>query len=196
MRVLRLALAATLPLVVACADGTGPEPFDPSGSLSFSYRGSVSGRFDARGELPAADAPPPAAVQGAGADRQGAQVAVVAAATRPDGRVDVFTLLIGDASARGTVTLDPSGCIAGDGAACRSGAFVPALEWAEWTGTLPDPASVAARGFVLLSGEVVLTRVTPTRLVGTFRGVGLRASDPPGTLTVSEGRFDVPIRAQ
>lgn len=196
MRRTAFLLLAALSLT-SCGDGsTEPEAFDPSGSLSFSYGGTISGRFSVAGELviPGGAVSP---VTGAGAFLQQENLALVA--THADGPVqaDVFSIMLGDARGTGSYPVDPSSCTSGSLTKCRVGIFLPDMESSELSVT-PDLETLRSRSFVMITGDITITSYSATRVRGTFRGLAVRGTQLSllNTITISNGMFDLPIREQ
>jgi hypothetical protein len=201
MPVAKLNLATTLvALLVATACGptsTEPERFNPSGSLSFSYGGGISGTFQATGVMDSSTAGVlPTATAGATAVLRDSTVSLVAFQSRSQGRGDAFTLLLGQANGTGTVQMDPFGCQGQSAATCRLGVFVPDVSATELAAA-QDPAALASKSYVIILGSVTITSRTQMRIRGTFSGTAVRADQQSlqGTLLISNGRFDLPIRS-
>jgi hypothetical protein len=193
MRLPLLAVAAAL-LLAGCADAAGPDPFDPVGRLSFTYRGAVSGAFSAVGVLEPEPGGTFSPVTGAGGYRL-AEGLVLAGSVATATGLDAFSLLLGGVEGPGTVALDPTACAGGSAPSCRAGVFLPGLAAAAWSG-VPDPAEILAAGFVMIAGEVVVTSISSTRVRGTFRGLAVRGAEPSlaNTIAIEGGTFDLPVR--
>ena len=178
----------------ACDGGTGSEALDPVGTVSFSYRGAVTGTYQATGELQLRSGTLPQPATGATAYRQDSILAVLAFKTDGGARGDGFTLILGALTEKGSYAFDPLACQAQSAGACRIGVFVPGLD-AALLSTNPDPAALAANAYVLALGSVEVTRLTKLRVRGTFSGTAVRASDPSlqNAVTITRGEFDVPI---
>lgn len=183
-------------LLLGCGGGsTDVEPFDPSGSLSFTYRGAINGSFSAAGELELAAAATYQPVTGAGAYRQQDHLAVVASRLLGGGRLEGFTLLLGDVRRSGSLAIDPTVCMGASMSLCRIGFFLPDFDPAESNGA-PDLETLATSSFVLLTGEVTITTITANRMKGTFRGLAVRGGELSArdAITISSGAFDLPLR--
>ena len=178
----------------ACDGGTGSDELDPVGTVSFSYRGAVTGSYQARGELQLRGGTLPQPATGATAFRQDSILAVLAFRTEDGARGDGFSLLLGALTETGSYAFDPLACQAQSAGACRVGVFAPGLDAAQLA-TTPDAAALAANAYVLVLGSVNVTRLTDVRVRGTFSGTAVRASDPTlsSAVTITRGEFDVPI---
>jgi hypothetical protein len=195
MRRAALILFTALPLTSCDRGSTDPEPFDPIGSLSFTYRGSITGTFSATGalEIPADSSLP--SVTGAGAYPQQDQLALVASYADAPPHADLFTLLLGDVWRGGSFQIDPSPCAGGSPAECRVGFFLPEVHPSEWTAT-PDLQTIRNQGYLMITGHVTITSISRTRVKGSFRGTALRGSELnlQNTIAISNGLFDLPLR--
>lgn len=178
----------------ACDGGTGSEELDPVGTVSFTYRGAVSGAYQATGELQLRSGTLPQPATGATAYRQDSILAVLAFKTDGGARGDGFSLILGALTETGSYAFDPLACQSGSAGACRIGVFAPGLD-AALLATTPDAAALAANAYVLVLGSVNVTRLTDLRVRGTFSGTAVRASDPTleNAVTITRGEFDVPI---
>jgi hypothetical protein len=195
MRSTVLFLVAAL-LCAGCGRSvTAPEPFNPSGTLSFTYSGAINGTFAATGELAMPQGDVPAAVTGAGAWRQQDQLAF--AASRADGvHVDVFSLILGDVTQNGTFTINVAACVSTP-AQCRVGFFLPQLDVSELS-SAPDVEALRAWGYTMIAGDVTVSSISTTRVKGTFRGLAVRGTEVSllNTITITNGTFDLPLRVQ
>jgi hypothetical protein len=195
MRSTVLFLIAAL-LSAGCGDSvTEPEPFNPSGTLSFTYSGAINGSFAATGELVMPQGDVPAAVTGAGAWRQQEQLAF--AASRTDGaHVDAFSLILGDVTQTGTIAINVAACVSTP-AQCRVGFFLPQVAVSELS-SAPDIEALRARAFTMIAGDVTVTSISAMRVRGTFRGLAVRGTEVSlqHTITITNGTFDLPLRAQ
>jgi hypothetical protein len=187
---------ATVLLSAGCGGSvTAPEAFNPSGTLSFTYSGSITGSFAATGELVMPQGDLPAAITGAGAWRQQEQLAF--AASRADGvHVDVFSLILGDVTQTGTFAINVAACVSTP-AQCRVGFFLPQLDVSELSSG-PDIEALRERGFTMIAGDVTVTSISTTRVRGTFRGLAVRGTEVSlvNTITITNGTFDLPLRVQ
>jgi hypothetical protein len=195
MRRPALILSAVV-LLTSCGRGsTDPEPFDPIGSLSFTYRGGITGTFSSAGTLEIAADNSFSPVTGASAYRQQDRLALVASYADAPPRADIFSLLLGDVRRSGSFQIDPAPCAGGSLAECRVGFFLPEVAASEWTGT-PDLETVRNRSYLMITGDVTITSISETRVKGSFRGIALRGNEPSlqNTITISNGAFDLPLR--
>lgn len=183
-------------LLAACGDGTGTQPLDPVGTVRFSYRGPISGSYEAIGELPIENGALVQPVTGATAVRRDSLIAVVAFQHQGGTRGDGFSLVLGALTKTGSYTIDALGCQTAPGS-CRVGVFARDLDAAMLT-TSTDTAALAANAYVLVFGSVNVTRLTDLRVRGTFSGAAVRLSDRnlQNPVTISNGQFDVPIPPQ
>lgn len=181
-------------VLAACDGGTGSEQLDPVGTVSFTYRGAVTGTYQATGELQVRSGTLPQPATGATAYRQDSILAVLAFRTEGGARGDGFSLVLGALTETGSYAFDPLACQAQSAGACRVGVFAPGLD-AALLATTPDAAALAANAYVLVLGSVNVTRLTDLRVRGTFSGTAVRASDPTlqNAVTITQGEFDVPI---
>lgn len=179
-------------VLAGCQDSPTGEQADLRGSLSFTYRGRITGSFAADGRLTS----PAGAVilpnGAAAAVRRSNTVTLVAARRGAGTTADVFTLGLGDADRAGTYSIDPLTCNDGGGATCRIGAFGPALDPA--VAIDPTLPAVADKAYVLVLGSVRITEISARRVRGEFSGTAALANDPLHPLTIADGRFDVPIQ--
>ena len=177
-------------LLTACSDSTGPEP---SGSMSFTYQGSMpgsaSGSFSVEG--PRRPFVYAAQVTGAVAGRTGEgnsrsiEVAGSDASLSQDFSIRIF----GEPSVGVLPTCEGSATDCVDG-----GHF--------W----PDPASIHYFGSNQSSDPpypqvtVTITEMSDLRVRGTFEGIVIGTCGTcadqlaPDTITISAGQFDVPFR--
>lgn len=182
----RATLAAVLATISLSGCGGGKEPTAPagSGSVSFNYTGAVngspfSGTYDARGKVP---------TTGEVESREwavgrkyvdgGELVSIVANTVTSEGSREVLRIYInGTAPHSGAICSDPG---------CPEVNFTMAFN----SGVGFDAACT------LESGTVALIEITTTRARGTFAGSGVCDSGTGGglgTLTVSNGQFDVAL---
>ena len=189
-----LGTACTMAALAGCGEPTSTEKLHPAGTVRFSYRGALTGTYEAAGELrvQAATAGPPAT--GATAFRQDSTLAVLAFRGVGGTRGDGFTLLLGALRSTGTFAFDPTACQSAAAGGCRVGAFAPGLDATALVASA-DPAQLAAGAYVLALGSVTVTRLSDTRLRGTFSGTAVPLRNPTlqNTLFISGGEFDVPI---
>jgi hypothetical protein len=188
-RAIVLALAT---LLIACGDSTGP---NRSGSMSFTYHGSMtgspSGVFSvAGGRKPYPDGYPTGAGGNTYGDGSTAQIRIVG--SRTEGPQEFALILIGVTGAGPVPMCDTS---------------QPQYTNCVWHGSFfPDPGSFYIFGWSLRDPpypemRVTITELTGSRIRGTFEG--LAVGDCAGcnaqylnadTLTISGGTFDVPYR--
>jgi hypothetical protein len=189
-------LATTLcaAALAACDGGTDSEKLNPNGTVRFTYRGALTGAYEASGELPVQGGALAQPTTGAAAVRQDSVLAVLAFRATGGTRGDGFSLVLGGVTRTGSFSFDPLSCQGPAAGACRVGVFAPGLDAAALT-TTPDPAKLAAGAYVLAIGSVNVTRLTKLRVRGTFSGTAVPLSNPTlqNTLTISGGEFDVPI---
>ncbi|MBA2245430.1 MAG: hypothetical protein H0W11_10765 [Gemmatimonadetes bacterium] len=195
--VLRLLLL--LLLTAGCdRSPTPPEQFDPHGTLSFTYRGAISGSYQATGELPLQTGGLPTSGTGARAVQQEGVLALVAfrgAAAQGD----LFSLVLGEVRGPGTLTLDPLACQQQNLAGCRLGVLSLEVDPSQLDagGDLAAQlAQLAERTYLLLLGSVTITSLTEKRVRGTFQATGLRGGEPgvQNLITITDGAFDLPMQ--
>ena len=185
----RLTILAALAFAAACggSDETlGPE--ERTGSLSFGYTGERAGVFAANGELRL------------GADNS-IQTGSWAAALRDDANGLTIAAFQPSAGTRGTLFLVSLGAITqptsvalacATGQSCSSGVAFNAIP--------AGPVTAADTTFALVSGSVVVDTLTSTRVAGRFSALGQFSAtgnsdrDPTRTLSITDGRFSLPIR--
>jgi hypothetical protein len=189
VKVLGAACAAAV--LAGCEGSTSPEKLDPVGTVRFSYRGALTGTYEAMGELQVQAGTVPQPATGATAYRQDSTLAVLAFRSAGGTRGDGFTLLLGPLKSTGSVAFDPVACQGAVTSGCRVGAFAPGLDAA----ALGDPARLAAGAYILAIGSVNVTRLSKVRLRGTFSGTAVPLSNPTlqNTISITNGEFDVPI---
>jgi hypothetical protein len=199
MYAVRLTLALCLTLLLAgCDNPSAPESFNPVGTLSFTYQGAtISGTFQATGEMQLSSGAAPQPITGATAYRQDNQLSLLAFRTQTASRGDAFSLLLGEVAATGSLPLDPIACQSQASTTCRIGFFVPDLDPAELT-SVTDLSVLLQKSYVLVIGSINVTSRTDLRVKGTFQAVAFRANEQSlqNALTISNGQFDLPIRPQ
>ncbi len=188
-----------LPLLASCDRNPTEteEVFDPSGSLSFTYGGAVSGTYQATGEIHL-DANGLGLVQfgtGASALQRGGALAMVAFRGASAPRGDFVALVLGEVAQPGTFPLNVLACEQQNIPQCRFGFFAPDVDPAEFEG-VGDPTQLGERTYVLVTGSVTITHLTSMRVRGTFQASGLRDNQPgpENLITISSGVFDLPVR--
>lgn len=188
------AFCATLALASCGGGGTDAETLDPRGTVRFSYRGALTGTYEASGELPVQSGALPQPTTGAVAVRQDSVLAVLAFRATGGTRGDGFSLVLGSVKSTGALAFDPLACQSQSAGACRIGVFAPGLD-ASALATTPDPAKLAAGAYILVLGSVNVTRLTDVRVRGTFSGTAVPAANPTlqNTIAITNGEFDVPI---
>ena len=194
---LRLGLCVTL-LLSGCDSPSTPEKFDPVGTLSFTYQGAtLSGTFQTTGEMQISSGTIPQPVTGATAYRQENQLSLLAFRTQAASRGDAFSLLLGEVTTTGPLSLDPLSCQQQTSANCRIGFFVPDLDPAELT-SVTDLSVLLQKSYVLALGSINVTSRTDLRVKSTFQAVAFRANEQSlqNALTISNGQFDLPVRPQ
>lgn len=191
VKVLGAACAAAV--LAGCEGSTSPEKLDPVGTVRFTYRGALTGTYEATGELQVQAGTVPQPATGATAYRQDSTLAVLAFRSAGGTRGDGFTLLLGPLKSTGSFAFDPVACQGAAASGCRVGAFAPGLDAATLTTT--DPARLAAGAYILAIGSVNVTRLSKVRLRGTFSGTAVPLSNPTlqNTISITNGEFDVPI---
>ena len=212
----RITLAATAAaLLGACGDDpAAPERFDPRGSLGFSYTGTRTGTYEAAGELTLAlglfepflpgggSAPtlPQLGGVGAAAIRQNGQTIVMAYRPTVAPKGDLFVLVAGQVTGAGELSINPLGCSDATPGACRTGVLFPDLDPTALLDVDGAPTDLLESVYVLTTGTIAVTAVSDLRVRGTFSGLAIRASSgtglPFGAITITNGTFDVPVRAQ
>lgn len=172
-------VSVLMALLIAACGGTTSEPPRPEvDTVQFDYVGYQTGSFSAVAGG-AGDAAPGDALR-AVYTRSDRFLRITAVANRRYPLVDSVTIFLTGPLHRlkpGTFRLDDNACYSGE--LCVSGIAVVlgvnrASEYAEHYSVLLRPA------------QVTLSKVTPTRLQGTFSG-----DDVFGELTVLNGSFDV-----
>jgi hypothetical protein len=185
-------------LLSGCDSPSAPERFDPVGTLSFTYQGAtLSGTFQATGEMQLSGSTIPQPVTGATAYRQENQLNLLAFRTQSASRGDAFSLLLGEVTTTGPLSLDPLACQQQASANCRVGFFVPDVDSAELT-SVTDLSVLLQKSYVLVLGSINVTSRTDLRVRGTFQAVAFRANEQSlqNALTISNGEFDLPVRPQ
>lgn len=196
-----LAAVGCLLLVSGCSDAapSEPEAFDPVGSVSFTYSGALAGSFQSTGQItePVTSAPLQA-VTGATAIRRDSLFSVMATRAAGSSRVDLFTMVLGDARGTGTFQINPLACQQQSLSTCRIALFALDVEPPSQLGGGFDPAPYMDRTYVFLQGSVTVTSYSSTRVRGTFTGTAVRpnAEGLGGFLVISNGRFDVPVQPE
>jgi hypothetical protein len=195
-------LSAALLAGSTAACGRSPSGIDeqsPVGSVRFSYSGGRSGTFEATGELQVAPGGVPQGGTGAAALQAGDLLSAIAVRSADAGRADVFGMIMGAVTGRGTLQFDPLACQE-DAAGCRVAAFAPDLDASELAAItdLADLTALAERAWIVAVGSVTVTSLTGRRVRGTFQGIAVRAGGQAlqDVLTISNGTFDLPVRAQ
>ena len=183
-------------LLAACDGGTESEVLDPSGTVRFAYRGPISGSYEATGELQVGEGALPRPATGATAVRRDSLLAVLAFQHSGGTRGDGFSLILGALRKTGSYNIDALGCQTAPGS-CRVGVFARDLDAAMLTAS-PDTAGLGANAYVMVFGNVNVTRLTDLRVRGTFNGFAVRLSDQNllNPVTITGGEFDVPIPPQ
>lgn len=195
----RLTIGLCLAMLLSgCDSPSAPEQFDPVGTLSFTYQGAaISGTFQATGEMQLSGSTIPQPVTGATAYRQENQLNLLAFRTQSASRGDAFSLLLGEVTTTGPLSLDPLACQQQASANCRVGFFVPDVDSAELT-SVTDLSALLQKSYVLVLGSINVTSRTDLRVKGTFQAAAFRANQQSlqNALTISNGQFDLPIRPQ
>jgi hypothetical protein len=190
MKLLRypaLLLAFALTVTPGCGrdDPAGPEI--RAGAARFDYTGDQGGLFEASGEFRLLDASTLQAgswaVAGRGAD---GELTVLAFSSPTGPRGTLLILPIGRPTQGGTISLDCTG------AECpRAGVIFNAVALGERTAT--------ETLYGITQGTVTIDTLTQTRIAGSFTGQAFFFNlnfvpNPTRTLTITNGRFGVPIR--
>ena len=185
-----LPLAVLFALITACGDdSTGPDDDGelPSGSLSFSYDGAVSGTFSVSGAARlGADGEPEFgtwAFGGRDAATNDLAVAAFRARTAPSG--DLFSFFMPSVTGPGTVAI----CDFLEADCEVAAALVFDLN-------LETDIDFSDRFCVLNAGEIEVTALRDDRAVGTFSGMGICFTDAGAStdvITISSGSFNVPL---
>jgi hypothetical protein len=169
-------------VLASCGDSTGPELAPDEGLVTFSYSGTMGGRFSARGE--ANPASPPTA-EYAEARRQQGYLDVRAGDPLANGRLDGIRLIAYFNPLPATYPL------------CSAVPFTgPCVEVLVFFNLNPDsPGGRPGESVfpVALSGTVTFEELSGGRVRGTFSG-SLKGSPNFAAIEVTSGRFDVPIR--
>jgi hypothetical protein len=192
-------LAASIAMLSGC-ERSSVEPqevFDPVGSVSFSYRGARTGTFVASGEMQIQSASLPQFATGATAFKQDGLLNVFAFHGPTPNRGDFFALLLGEVSAPGSFPFDPVACAQQVFTQCRLGFFVPDLDRQEFDDQF-DLSALSETAYVLVLGNIRITAHTPMRVRGTFQGIAFRGNEQTiqNLITVTSGKFDLPVRPQ
>lgn len=199
MHAVRLKLGLCLALLLSgCDSPSTPERFDPVGTLSFTYQGAtISGTFQATGEMQLSSGTVPQPVTGATAYRQENHLNLLAFRTQAASRGDAFSLLLGEVTTTGPLQLSPLSCQQQASASCRIGFFIPDLDPAELT-SVPDISVLLQKSYVLVLGSINITSRTELRVKGTFQATAFRANEQSlqNALTISNGQFDLPVQPQ
>ncbi|HEU0015496.1 MAG TPA: hypothetical protein VFQ45_17570 [Longimicrobium sp.] len=191
-------------LMIAGCDGSPSVPdFDPVGSVSFTYTGARSGSYEAQGAMIPQGGTAPQPVTGATAYREGDVLSILAFRATTATVGDGFVLVLGGVTQRSSVQLDPLSCSEQSLSTCRAGVFAPNIDAAALSEN-PDLATLAANAYVLAIGSVNVTTFNAVRVKGTFSGtaIPLGGTGFPSTqqvanlVTISNGRFDVPLQPQ
>jgi hypothetical protein len=181
----RFLLVAGVSFLAACGDSSGPS--GQSGSLSFTYSGSLSGSYSASGAIPTNQAQFNTSTWSAGFEDQPNQALVVeSVATRAGGRYDLVVLQI-DRLVAGSSTVDPN-CDPDISDACTG--FIVFFGISNTTGEAQFLCG-------LETGQLTLTSISDTRAQGTVSGSGFCIDENfvESAFTVSNGSFDVALVA-
>jgi hypothetical protein len=155
--------------------------------MSFTYSGAESGSFAVTGLA----GPSQAGVIAVKFRGPPTLLVVSGMQLRTSTQVDFFDLVLPEVAAPRTFSLaDECGSSFGD---CPMG-FVGIDQPLEFV--LPDPEAEPDQGFfVFTSGTVTVTKVSATRIAGTFQGTAntLTFQETPRVITITNGKFDVPL---
>jgi len=184
-RIFRAACAMMVAgVLAACGDSTGSGGLAADeGLVTFSYSGTVGGRFSARGGARPASS---STVEYAEARRQPGYLEVWAGDPLPNGHLDGLRL---------TAYFDPA---PGTYPMCSgiTPAVGPCVEVLVFINLDPGGSGVKPGEYVFAvasSGSVTIEELSGGRVRGTFSG-NVMGSSVFGAIEVTSGRFDVPIR--
>jgi len=181
-----LLMAAFLLTGPACGDdddSAGPGSGGAStGELSFNYSGALSGRFEAKGGLSGTTGSGNAYAVGM-VDANDNAMGVSAFVPTGSGRANQIVIVIPGASRPGTYTVRED---------CRDDCVSILFYHGVSTAQQADPKTT--RIFVVIEGQISVSRVDDRRMVGTFSGKAIEVlGEDEGRLDVTNGSFDVPV---
>jgi len=181
-----LLLAAIASTTVAgCGDRRPTEP-EPVTSLSFTYSGGSSGTYSVQGDVRLDGEQRPAyGTWAAALQVPGSDLSITAARAGAAPMADVFLIALHNISAPGTYPLDP-GCTFDTPTSCAIGMLAFNYDWNS-SARLPDPL------YVLVLGTITVSAMDAARIRGTFQVVGIRPPALAPAISLTNGRFDVPI---
>ncbi|CAN5652555.1 hypothetical protein BH23GEM1_BH23GEM1_04320 [soil metagenome] len=185
-------------VVAAGCGGDGPtEPAALSGSISFTYSGSETGSFQATGRLDPFRSGPYRDGAAAIRDRYAGveTMIVLGIQMRSSVRADLLFLSFPAVTTPQTLPLSDFECPSGGGPCTLTlygnsfGINVPVASGP------PVFFFDAENDYHFTGGTVTVASVTGARITGSFQGTAETQpfSGPPRVITVTNGRFDVPI---
>lgn len=187
-------------LLVAAAGCGGDSPTEPAalaGSINFAYSGSVTGSFQATGRIDPFRSGPH--TDGAAAFRHNYSgvptLDVVGIKMRTSMRANVLSLSFPGVTTPQTLPLSDIECPSGGGPCTLS------LFWSAFGIDVPVASGPpvfffdAENDYHFTGGTVTIESVTGRRMTGSFEGTAETQplSGSPQVITVTNGRFDVPI---
>jgi hypothetical protein len=181
----RLVIGASFTMLAGCSDSkTGPTGL--TGALSFTYSGALSGTFNVTGQMPTSTSAQETSSWAAGEVSTADATTFIAASTPRSASTHDLIFVVAGRTTEGSATIDFDNCV-GDNCSTvffllghQNGQFGSALQSCE-----------------LITGSIVITDLTSTRIKGTFSGTGrcFSSGDVETGFTVTNGSFDVPITA-
>lgn len=173
-----------------------PPGREDAGMLSFTYTGDEDGRYFALGEpegrsgsTPVGDNFAAATHYVLGAQNRQPMGTVVTSSDRAGaGLEDLIHIQFPGPPRTGTYTLASCG---------RGGAFCPVINLVFGVDDRVDGGGDAARYYGFTRGSITITSVRDGRITGTFSGTAVQSWPYDGTtrqITITDGRFDVPVR--
>jgi hypothetical protein len=185
---LRIARRMCLMLLAAGCGGDSPtEPAEASPAMSFTYTGAEFGSFAVTGLA----GPAQAGAVGVKFGEPPRMLFVSGRQMRTSTQVDFLDLVLPEVSAPGTFSLaDDCGASLENCPMGFVGIDQPLEVVSEDPDTEPDQGF-----FVFTSGTVTVTKVSATRIGGTFQGTAetLTFQSTPRVITITNGKFDVPL---
>lgn len=184
-----LLLAALLAVTAACNRDDPAGPTTREGVVRFSYSGDQTGTFEAQGEFRLVDSntlqPGSWAVAGRDTSMELTVLALNATTVVGD-RGNLLILPLGRVPQTGTISLNCA-----EAECPRAGVIFNAFALGSRS------ATEALYG--ITQGSVTVDTLTESRIAGTFTGRAIRfdvnlVPDSTRTLTITNGRFGVPIR--
>jgi len=174
--------------VAGCGDRSVLEPERPVPTISFSYSVDRTGAFQAQGDvLLDAEQRPRHGTWAAALQVPGDALAVTGTHAHAEPHSDVVLIALNNVNAAGAVAIDPQ-CGERPAERCAAGMVAFRYNW-------QDGRQMPEALYILVSGSVTVSEVTPQRIRGTFRGIAGRVSGGTGFLLIERGEFDVPVTA-